>query len=56
MTVPVKALIIPTDDGLYGVQANHEPVVIGVWIGSFSTRWTASGRISRLPGLCQGGR
>ncbi len=30
---PCESLIIPTDDGLYGVQANHEPVVIGVWIG-----------------------
>ena len=30
---PCESLILPTDDGLYGVQANHEPVVIGVWIG-----------------------
>ncbi|EET61145.1 putative ATP synthase F1, epsilon subunit [Marvinbryantia formatexigens DSM 14469] len=30
---PCESLILPTDDGAYGIQANHESMVIGICIG-----------------------
>lgn len=30
---PCESLVIPTGDGEYGIQANHEPMVIGINIG-----------------------
>lgn len=31
---PCESLVIPAADGEYGIQAEHEPMVIGVYIGS----------------------
>ena len=31
---PCESLVIPASDGEYGIQAEHEPMVIAVYIGS----------------------
>jgi F-type H+-transporting ATPase subunit epsilon len=31
-------MVVPTDDGVYGIQANHEPMVIGICIGIMQLR------------------
>ena len=35
---PCESLILPTSDGDYGIQANHEPVVVGIWVGELQYR------------------
>jgi F-type H+-transporting ATPase subunit epsilon len=30
---PCESIVLPTAEGAYGIQANHEPMVIGIRIG-----------------------
>jgi F-type H+-transporting ATPase subunit epsilon len=35
---PCESIILPTDDGAYGIQANHESMVIGICIGEMQLK------------------
>lgn len=35
---PCESIVLPTDDGAYGIQANHEPMVIGICIGEMQLK------------------
>lgn len=39
---PCESMILPTEEGFYGIQANHESMVIGICIGEL--RYQAGGQ------------